>query len=89
MRGARTLSACAGQAGLSLLEVVCALAIVAALAALALPRLPLGTSRQRLQAYAIETAALLKADRAAALRRGTPVATVVMRRASPPSGAIR
>ncbi|MFG1243064.1 prepilin-type N-terminal cleavage/methylation domain-containing protein [Xanthobacter sp. V7C-4] len=85
MSGARTISACAGQAGFSLLEVVCALAIVAALAALALPRLPLGTSRQRLQAYAVETAALLKADRAAALRLGTPVATVV----DAPAGRIR
>ncbi|MFG1320720.1 prepilin-type N-terminal cleavage/methylation domain-containing protein [Xanthobacter autotrophicus] len=85
MSRARTIAAKAGQAGFSLLEVVCALAIVAALAALALPRMPLGTSRQRLQAYAVETAALLKADRAAALRRGLPVATVV----DAPAGRIR
>lgn len=65
------------EAGFSLLEVVCALAIVAALAALALPRLPTGTSRPRLEAYAVETAALLKADRTAAVWRGTPVATSV------------
>ncbi|MDI4666033.1 prepilin-type N-terminal cleavage/methylation domain-containing protein [Xanthobacter autotrophicus] len=77
MSGARTIAPASGQAGFSLLEVVCALAIVAALAALALPRLPLGTSRQRLKAYAVETAALLKADRAAALRRGTQVTTEV------------
>jgi len=65
------------EAGFTLVEIVCALAIVAALAALALPRLPIGTSRPRLEALAVETAALLKADRSAALRRGTEVATEV------------
>ncbi|QRG06043.1 prepilin-type N-terminal cleavage/methylation domain-containing protein [Xanthobacter dioxanivorans] len=74
-----------GEAGFSLLEVVCALAIVAAIAAIALPRLPLGTSRPRLEAFAVETAALLKADRTAAIRRGAPVATEV----DAPSGRIR
>jgi len=64
-------------AGFSLLEVVCVLAIVAALAALALPRLSPGTSRQRLHAYAVETAGLLKADRAAAIRRHAAIATRV------------
>lgn len=65
------------RAGFTLLEIVCALAVVAALAALALPRLAPGTSRPRLEAYAVETAALLKSDRAAALRRGVAVATTV------------
>lgn len=65
------------EAGFTLLEVVCVLAIVAALAALALPRLPLGTSRARLEAYAVEAASLIKADRSAAIRRRTPVATEV------------
>lgn len=66
-----------GEAGFTLLEVVCALAIVAALATLALPRLAPGTSRARLESLAVEAAALLKADRAAAIRRGVPVATAV------------
>lgn len=73
LRGTRS----PGEAGFTLLEMVCALAIVAALAAIALPRLPLGTSRPRLEAYAVETAALLKADRTAAIRRGRPVETAV------------
>lgn len=73
----REVEADGGEAGFTLLEIVCALAIVALLAALALPRLPLGTSRPRLEAYAVETAALLKADRAAAIRRGVLVATGV------------
>lgn len=65
------------EAGFSLLEMVCVLAIVAALAGLALPRLPLGTSRPQLQAYAVEAAALLKADRSTAIRRRAPVVTEV------------
>ncbi|MEP9356809.1 prepilin-type N-terminal cleavage/methylation domain-containing protein [Xanthobacter sp. KR7-65] len=66
-----------GEAGFTLLEIVCALAIVALLAAIALPRLPLGTSRPRLEAYAVEAAAVFKADRAAAIRRGALIATGV------------
>lgn len=46
---------------------VCVLAMVAMLAALALPRLPTSTTRPRLEAYAVQVAALLKADRNAAL----------------------
>jgi len=52
-------------------------AIIAMLAAVLLPRLPQGTSRPRLEAYAIETASLLKADRNAAIRRSIPIATEV------------
>jgi general secretion pathway protein H len=60
-----------------LLEMVCAVAMVALLAAILLPRIPHGTSRPRLEAYAIETATLLKADRNAAMRRrGVVVAEV-------------
>ncbi len=51
------------------------LAIIAMLAAIALPEFPRGTSRTMLEAYALETAALLKADRNAAIRRGAAVAT--------------
>jgi general secretion pathway protein H len=63
--------------GFSLLEVVCVVAIIAALAAIVLPRMPLGTSRPRLEAYAVEAASLLRTDRNAAMRRRTAVATEV------------
>jgi general secretion pathway protein H len=65
------------QDGFTLLEIVCVLAIVALLAAVLLPRIPVGTSRPRLEAYAIETAALLSADRNAAIRRHTQISTDV------------
>jgi general secretion pathway protein H len=58
-----------------LLEIVCVLAIVALLAAILLPRIPVGTSRPRLEAYAIETASLLALDRGAAIRRHVQVST--------------
>jgi len=63
------------EAGFTLLETVCVLAIVGMLAAIAVPAFPHGTSRMMLEAYALETAALLKADRNAAMRRGTQVTT--------------
>ena len=53
------------------------LAIVALLAAVSLPRLPMATSRPQLEAYAVEVAALLKADRNAALGRRMSVNAVV------------
>lgn len=56
---------------------VCVLAIVAMLAAVLLPRFPTETSRPRLEAYAIEVAALLKSDRNAALSRDGAVNAVV------------
>jgi general secretion pathway protein H len=64
-------------AGFTLLEMVCALAIVGLMAAVLLPAIPRQTSRTRLEAYAIETAALLKADRNAAIRRRLDVTTQV------------
>jgi general secretion pathway protein H len=64
-----------GQAGFTLLEVVCALAIMAALATVVAPVLPRGTSRAKMESYALAIAALLKADRNAAVRRGTTIAT--------------
>ena len=63
--------------GFTLLEVVCVIAILAILAAIAMPMLPRGTSRARLESYAVAAAALLKADHAAALRRQTQIATDV------------
>src|SRR5271154_2807685 len=65
------------QRGFTLLEMVCVLAIIALLAAVLLPFIPHETSRSRLQAYALQTAALLKTDLNAAIRRGTGVTTLV------------
>lgn len=67
----------AAEAGFTLLEVVCVVAIIALLAAVILPAIPRGTSYARLEAYAIETATLLKQDRYAAMRRRTRVATEI------------
>ncbi|MBV9562645.1 MAG: type II secretion system protein [Bradyrhizobium sp.] len=75
----------ASERGFTLLEMVCVMAIVAMLAAVLLPLAPLHTSRPRLQAYALEAASLLKADRNAAIRRQSDVATLV----DAPSRAIR
>jgi general secretion pathway protein H len=64
-----------GDDGFTLIEMVCVLAIVAILAAILLPRVSRETSRPRLEAYAIEAAAMLKADRAAAMKAGRQIAT--------------
>ena len=60
-------------AGFTLLEIVAVVAIVAMLAAILLPLVPRATTRQRLAAFAVEAAALLKADRTAAVRRSVQV----------------
>lgn len=73
------------QRGFTLLEMVCVIALVAMLSAVLLPFMPHHTSRSRLQAYALQAATLLKADRNAAIRRGADVATLV----DAPSRAIR
>jgi general secretion pathway protein H len=67
----------AAQEGFTLLEIVCVLAILAGLAAIILPAIPRATSRARLEAYAIETATLLEADRDAAIWRRSQVITQV------------
>jgi len=63
------------EAGFTLIEIVCVLAIVGLLAALALPTFPRATTRPRLEGYAVQIAAILKGDRAAAIRRQAPIAT--------------
>jgi general secretion pathway protein H len=60
-----------------LLEIVCVVAIIAILAAILLPALPRGTSRARVESFAVDMASLLKADRNAAVRRGMQIATDV------------
>jgi general secretion pathway protein H len=70
-------SSCDQQDGFTLLEVVCVVAIMALLAAVTLPGIPRGTSRSRLESYAIAAAALLKADHTAAVREKTQIATQV------------
>ncbi len=67
------------ERGFTLLEMVCVLAVIAMLAAVLLPLIPRQTSRSRLQAYALETATLLKADRNAAIRHQAEVTTLVER----------
>jgi general secretion pathway protein H len=52
---------------------VAVVAIVAMLAAILLPLMPRATSRQRLAGYAVEAAALLKADRASAVRQNAQI----------------
>jgi general secretion pathway protein H len=66
-----------GTEGFTLLEVVCVLALVAILAAIVVPALPRGTSRARLESFAVEAAAMLKADRDAAIRNRVQVATEI------------
>jgi len=65
------------EQGFTLLEMVCVLAIIALLSAVLLPFIPHQTSRSRLEAYALQAATLLKADRDAAIRRHVSVATLV------------
>jgi general secretion pathway protein H len=67
----------ATEDGFVLIEIVCVVAIIALLAAIILPHLSGSTSRLKLESFAFETAALLKADRYAAIRRRTSIATQV------------
>ena len=80
MERQRTLSAARaerGTAGFALIEILCVLAIIALLAAIILPSIPRTTTRAKLESLAVQTAALLKTDRSAALRRHVQVATLV------------
>jgi len=74
-----------GEEGFALIEILCVLAILGMLAAIILPSIPRATSRARLESFAVQAAALLKADRNAALRRRVQVATQV----DAPSRSIR
>ena len=65
------------KAGFTLIEAVCALAVIALLAAIVLPAIPHATTRTRLSGYAVEIAALLKGDRNAAIRRNATIATTL------------
>ena len=65
------------EEGFTLLEMVCIVAIIAMLAAVLLPNIPRDTSRPRLEAFAMETASLLKADRTAAIRHRVQIATQI------------
>jgi general secretion pathway protein H len=65
------------EEGFTLLEMICILAIIAMLTAVLLPNISRNTSRPRLEAYAIETASLLKADRTAAIRHRIQIATQI------------
>jgi len=73
------------EAGFTLIEVVCALAIIALVVAILLPEFPRGTSRARLEAYALQIAAVLNADRNTAIRRRSAIATEI----DAPARAIR
>jgi general secretion pathway protein H len=60
-----------------LLEIVCVLAIIGLLAAILLPAIPRATSRERLEAYAVQVASLMTLDRNAAVRRRTQIRTQI------------
>lgn len=69
------------EAGFTLLEMVCVMAIVAMLAAILMPLAPRSTSQPRLEGYAVQVAALLKADRNRAMQLRTAVSARVDARA--------
>jgi general secretion pathway protein H len=75
--GAVRRAGLAAESGFTLLETVCVLAIIALVAAVLLPSIPRGTSRSRLESYAVQIGTLLEADRTAAIRRRAAITTEV------------
>lgn len=71
---ASTPQACRGFA---LIELLCVLAIIGLLAAIMLPSIPSTTSRTKLEGFAVQTAAMLKEDRNAAVARQARITTRV------------
>lgn len=65
------------SAGFALLEIICVLAVIAMIAAFALPSMPRATSHARLQSLAMEAAVMLKDDRMNALQRRVVVSASV------------
>ena len=65
----------APDSGFTLLETVCALAIIGLVAAVLMPAIPRGTSRTAFESYAVKVAALVRHDRQLALERGVMTAT--------------
>lgn len=63
--------------GFTLLETVCALAIIGLVAAVLTPAIPRGTSRTAFESYAVKVAALLRQDRQVAVERGVATATLL------------
>ena len=60
-----------------MIELLCVLAIIGLVAAILLPGIPRATSRAKLEGFAVQTAALLKDDRNAAVARKAAVTTRV------------
>lgn len=69
--------ACDNEAGFTLIEVVCVMAIIAMLAAVAMPAMRPGTSRARMEQIAMNAATVFMADRFSAVRRRATVTTVI------------
>ena len=65
------------QDGFTLLETVCALAIIGLVSAVLVPAIPRGTSRTAFESYAVKIAALIKQDRQYALERGVMTETLI------------
>lgn len=75
--GRRPAGRLSGGDGFTLIEVTLALALLSLIAALALPRGSAADGAAALRIKAFEVAALMRADRNAALRSGRTVTTVV------------
>lgn len=67
----------AAQDGFTLLETICALAIIGLVSAVLVPAIPFGTSRTAFESYAVKIAALIKQDRQTAIERGVMTATLI------------